>query len=182
MEFWIKIGLCFVWRIGLLILSGFNTLSLVTKFCGVLLVALNWMEGRVGNQVSQQNNTYLCRYEVKSVGEKSFVCLFWLSALLLPFKLNCGCLYVGWHWRGLMTLTWLLILSFFAVLYKWTIPEELFRRNLAWKSPSSGHRVKRGLNALISLCLCRFLDSLGWFFFVLHTKRRYMYLASFLDF
>lgn len=102
MERQIKIGLCFVWRIGLLILSVLN-LSLGTKFCRVLLVALNWIEGGSGNQVSQQNSSYLWRYKVKSVGKKCFACLFWLSALLLPFKLSCGCLYVDWHWRELIT-------------------------------------------------------------------------------
>lgn len=90
---------------------------------------------------------------------------------------------VGW-WRleGANDSYMIAFLSFLLSCTKWP-----FQRG---KSPSSGHRVKRRqlvwLNALITFCLRRFFRFLSlflWsFFYVLHTKRRYMFTAPFLDF
>lgn len=104
--------------------------------------------------------------------DELFFLSFELSALLLPFKLNCGCLLAGWDWRGLMNLTWWVLGVFFAFLYKMTIPEELFWTVLSLKSPSLGNWVKTGqivwLNAMISFCAF-------FFFYVLHTRRRHVH-------
>lgn len=127
-ELQIKIGPCFGWKIGLLILSVLN-LSLGTKFCRVLFVALNWTEGCSGNQVSHQNSSYLWRYKVQSREE-----VFWLSALLLPFKLSCGCLHIGWHWRGLIAY-FVFVQLFFIIVIFCCLIQMYHSRRVAQKNP-----------------------------------------------
>lgn len=156
MEFWIKIGLYFVLRIGLLICSGFALISPWlpnNHFCRVYIVALNWMEESLGNQVSQQNirvgvteewttHTYLCGYEVMSVWKKSFLfCLVFLTKC--PSAALRAELPVGWLRLEGVNDSHMIAFCLFAVLYKWTITEELLWRTLAWKSPFSGTQSKK---------------------------------------
>ena len=128
------------------------------------------MEECVGKQVShQQHHLPLQTGNDECESCFSLVCFCLTKCPSAALQAELWCLAVGWDWRGLMTLIWLLIV-FFAVFSKWTIQRGAVSEDLRLKKTAFfGTQSKKGdrlywLNALISLCWCRYLDLLFCFF------------------
>lgn len=146
------------------------------------------MEESVGNQVGQQNTTYLCRYEVKSVGKKTFLfCLFVFltkcpsAALRAELQMPVGWLRLeGAHDSNMIAFC--LFCCLVQIDHSRGTALKDPHLKIAFFGTQSKKRTTHMMKCTDFFMFMQVFRFLWLIFFVLHAKRSYMFMESFLDF